>query len=393
MAFDPVQFFLAHPFVIIFYMAVASFVYLNRKRMQIYFKIVAVYRTNWGIGLMGRISSRYREPVKLLGYIGIGVGFIGMFGIILILLVSVYNLFAVPDAPPAITPILPGVHVPGVPESLFVPLIQGVIAILVIAVIHEFSHGVVARAHDVKIKATGPVIFGPFFAAFVEPDEKQMKKKDDVVNYSIIAAGPFSNILTFIFLFFLLSFVLTPGFNTIFPSQGIVFSNVDPDTPADLAGIPVNEPITALNGEPLTSASDFTTVFTTVRPGENISLTSAQQTYTMITGTHPNDRTRAYMGVQLRNYVPASESAVYRSSFWVLKLLSLIAILSLGIGLANLLPIGPIDGGKMFHIATTRIQGEKHGTKTLWRLSLALLIIILLLFTPIFRETAKLIVN
>jgi hypothetical protein len=105
---------------------------------------------------------------------------------VLALAQGLYALFTKPDAPPAVAPLLPGVHVPGVPESLFIPLVQGLIAIFIVAVIHEFCHGVVARAHNIPVKSTGIVLIGPFFAAFVEPDEAVMKKKSDVVNYSMI---------------------------------------------------------------------------------------------------------------------------------------------------------------------------------------------------------------
>src|SRR3989338_3090054 len=192
-----VGFLLRNKFAVLFYLAVALFVFLKRKKFQFHFRIIALYRTNWGIGLMDKIASGYRELVKLFGYISIGVGFTGMLAIVAVLAQSVFLFFTQANAPPAIAPILPGVRVPGVPEAFFIPLVQGILAIFIVAVIHEFSHGVVARAHNIPVKSTGIALIGPFFAAFVEPDEKELKKKSDVVNYSMIAAGPVSNLVAF----------------------------------------------------------------------------------------------------------------------------------------------------------------------------------------------------
>ena len=53
---------------------------------------------------------------------------------------------------------------------------------------HEFGHGVVARAHGLKIQSSGIFLLGPLFGAFVEPNEKQLKKQNDIVQYSIYSA-------------------------------------------------------------------------------------------------------------------------------------------------------------------------------------------------------------
>jgi membrane-associated protease RseP (regulator of RpoE activity) len=97
--------------------------------------------------------------------------------------------------------------------------------------------------------------------------------------------------------------------------------------------------------------------------------------------------------VNLYNRVAGDETFAFSAVSWILKLFSLIALLSLGIGLANLLPIGPIDGGKMVQQALHKIRGEQRGNKTLAKLSIFLLIVVLLLLTPIIKETAKLVIG
>ncbi|MAG15681.1 hypothetical protein CMO88_01325 [Candidatus Woesearchaeota archaeon] len=384
-----VDFFLRNKFVILFYLAVVLFVFLNRKKFNFYFKIIALYRTNWGIKLMDKLAEKYREPIKLFGYISIGVGFIGMFFIVFVLIQSIYTLFTTPNAPPALTPILPGVHVPGVPESLFIPLVKGIIAIFIVAVIHEFSHGVVARAHNLTIKRTGIAIIGPFFAAFVEPDEKELKKRDDITNYSMVAAGPVSNIVTFFILFLLISFAVSPVINSIYSPSGISFSSITDDSPAANAGLQTDVTYTMINNQSVTSLADFLRAFENIKPNDVMSISNSENTYFVETGTNPDDNTRAYLGVNIYNRLAGDTTTSFKIVSWFTSLLSLIGILSLGIGIANLLPIGPLDGGKMLQQALHKIRGEKKGNKTLVHLSLFFLLVILLLLTPIFRETAK----
>ena len=163
-------FVLKHWLILGFYFLVILLVFIYRKKFQFQLKFIALCRTKLGLGLMDRIASRHAELVKLFGYVGIGAGFMGMAFIVMVLAQSVFTLLTVPGSPSPITPVLPGVRIPGTPDAFFVPFVQGIIAIFIVAVVHEFAHGVVARAHGVSIKSSGPAIIGPIFAAFVEPD-------------------------------------------------------------------------------------------------------------------------------------------------------------------------------------------------------------------------------
>ena len=64
-------------------------------------------------------------------------------------------------------------------------------------------------------------------------------------------------------------------------------------------------------------------------------------------------------------------------------------VLSLGIGLANMIPAGPLDGGKMLHLALRRIKGENKANKTLIQVSVVILVVVLFLLSPIFRAIIK----
>jgi len=136
--------------VISFYLLIVLLVYLNRDKFQIYANIIALYRTHLGISSMSWLAKKFPRIIKFLSFIGIFVGFLGMIYISYILVDGAFNLLSNPNAPPVITPVIPGIKIPGSP--IFVPFWYGIIAIFIVAALHEFSHGVVARAYKIKVK-------------------------------------------------------------------------------------------------------------------------------------------------------------------------------------------------------------------------------------------------
>ena len=70
-----------------------------------------------------------------------------------------------------------------------------------------------------------------------------------------------------------------------------------------------------------------------------------------------------------------------------LGLIGLVYVLSLGIGIVNLLPIGPTDGGRMYLIALQKLFKKKESAMKLWSKTASILIImlIILVVVPILR--------
>ncbi len=378
-----------HKVVVGFYLFVLLLLYIYRKKFQFQLKFIAICRTTWGISLMDRIASRYRELVKLFGYIGIGAGFLGMFAILGILCLSVVTLIRVPDSPAQLAPVIPGVHIPGTPPEFAVPFVQGIIAIFIIAAIHEFAHGVVARAHNVKIKSSGPALVGPIFAAFVEPDEHQLKEKGDVVQYSVFAAGSFANIVLAFLMFAVTAAVLVPINGAFFPETGAVIGQVMQDTPAQAAGLEEGMLLKSIGGEPVSSRQDVISKLQLTRPNDTLVFSDGTAQFPVTAAAHPQVPGRGYFGIVAAS-VYENQSTVFFGIFsWVARLLDLIFKLSMGIALANMLPIGPIDGGKMLHLALQRIGGETKANKVFVKFTLLMLLVILFLLSPIFKALLK----
>ena len=126
----------------------------NRKKLKIekllfpLFYLV-MYRTKLGIKKMDYIAKKHPRLVSIFGYIGIIVGFIGMIVIFYLLIKSAIMILTTPDAIAGVDILLPGREIPGLPRLSFW---HWIISIFILAVVHEFSHGVVARLHGIKIK-------------------------------------------------------------------------------------------------------------------------------------------------------------------------------------------------------------------------------------------------
>ncbi|MDD5191527.1 MAG: site-2 protease family protein [Candidatus Nanoarchaeia archaeon] len=219
-------------FLILFTLGVIIFLYKRRSNLKRE-GIMYLYRTQVGIKFINYVGGKYKKTLKVLGYFIIAAGYILMVLMLYLLGQIAYIYLKSPDivraikVPPLI-PLIP--YLPSIFKIDFLPpfyFTYWIIAIAVIAVFHEFSHGIYAKLYNIKIKTTGFGFLGPFLAAFVEPDEKQMLKKSKLKQITILSAGTFTNLVLAILFFLLLSlfFVLTYApagamFNTYSP--GIV---------------------------------------------------------------------------------------------------------------------------------------------------------------------------
>lgn len=92
---------------------------------------------------------------------------------------------------PGGAPLLPGVNL---------PFVEGILALGVLLVVHELSHGFLARLAKVKLDSAGVVFFGVLpFGAFVDPDEKELEQISAGEHNRIMVAGSAANLITAIF--------------------------------------------------------------------------------------------------------------------------------------------------------------------------------------------------
>jgi len=214
-------------FLVIFVVFVSIFLYSKRKNLKKE-GLLLLYKAEWGIKLINYIGKKAPRTFHVLSYISITMGYVLMIGMFYLLgkIVYLYTdpVFVQTIKIPPLLPLFPYVDklVPnlGLPSFYFTYFI---IVIAIIAITHEFAHGIFATHNQVKIKSTGfgffPFFLPIFLAAFVELDEKTMEKKSKFSQLAILSAGTFANVLTAI-LFFAVLWIF---FSLAFTQSGVVF--------------------------------------------------------------------------------------------------------------------------------------------------------------------------
>ncbi len=103
-------------------------------------------------------------------------------------------VLTVAQTPPGVMPVVPGVTIP----------IEAIVAVAVIAVVHELAHGVICETVKLRLQSSGVMLLGWLpIGAFVEPDEKAFARLRLRDKRRILIAGSTSNALFFVVFFFL----------------------------------------------------------------------------------------------------------------------------------------------------------------------------------------------
>lgn len=395
-----------------------------------------MYRTKIGLEFMDFLAKKANKIMKFLGYAGIVVGFLGMILLGYSLLDNLYDIFTKPEAPPGVGLVLP-FEAKGV---VFVPFFYWIISIFIIALIHEYAHGVIARAHNIKVKSSGfaflgssslilgilmvlftlpkrilnsefsitslslqndfVLVFGASLvllslfknlhmpiipAAFVEPDEKVLRKRSVKQQLSVFAAGPFSNILLAFLVLALSAFILAPIGNNMMELDGVEITGfIKGDYPAEKAGIAEGEIVKEIDGAEVGTLDDFSEILAGKNPGTNINLKTDKSQYNLILASNPEDELKSYLGVYVQQEASVKEAFSEKYGkfipvmiLWVAGLFKWLIILNLGIGLFNLVPIGPLDGGRMMQLALHKFFNKKKADKIWHHTSMVFLFIVL----------------
>ena len=170
----------------------------------------------WWLGGMPAASSWLNNYALAIGVL-FGIASIGF----LSMLSSAAGIFASKSAVSSVAPVVPGITL---------PFWEGLVAIIVVAIVHEVAHGVLAAAEKLKVRSSGVLLFGFLpIGAFVEPDEEKFKKIDLWKKRRILVAGSSSNLY-----FFLVFVALAMAASTVQPlfSQGVVVTDVPTNSSA-----------------------------------------------------------------------------------------------------------------------------------------------------------------
>lgn len=354
---------------------------LFRKRLILnkFLKVfyIALIRTKIGISLMNKIAKKFQKTLFYASYFSIFLGFIGMFYVSYDILNSFYALFSKPSGA-TVSLVLP-FEVKG---AFYVPFVYWIISIIVVIIVHEFSHGIFARHNKIKVKASGFAVIGAIMplipGAFVDVDEKTMSKKSLFSQLSILSAGPFANIVTgAVFLVFMLLAAQITSFTHL--NDGVLLTEVADNSPAKINGFLKGDVIKNIDGKRILSVDDFVKSFEGKNPGNSIIVNEKKLTLV----TNPDNANLPYLGVfVVQNIVLKSEYSGYlfftKILLWAKELFFWLFAINIGVGAFNLLPLGLLDGGRMFSAVICTVLKHRHA-KNLSKSLTAFLAIILLI--------------
>ncbi|UCD04145.1 MAG: site-2 protease family protein [Candidatus Woesearchaeota archaeon] len=335
--------------IIVFYILIALFFIKNRRRIDRQ-GIFILYRTQRGLNLLARLAEKHKRFWKAFGKVSIYVGFGGIIFILAILTRQAIKILTEPAIKAGVALAIPGVRVPGSP--IFIPFWYGIISLIIVLVVHEGCHGLVAKAHGLKLKSAGVGLLTLLPLAFVEPDEKQLDKAPLKTRLAVFGAGPLANFTTALVVL-LLSALIVPVVNASFEFKGMEVTEVREGFPAEQAGLTPGNRIIGVNGKSSLNSINFSGEMDKVKPGETVIIKTEEGNFSVTTISNPENESQPYLGVTFLQKKGLKDDVYSRFGklpwIWayLLQLFNWIFILNLGIGAINLLPLGPIDGGRM----------------------------------------------
>ena len=391
---------------IAFILVLALLIYKDRKKAKLE-GIILIRRTKKGRNFIDRVAKSHSTFWNII----FSAGMVLSIPIIIIISFYLINSAAIilsgQSELGGAGVLLPGpVSAPVIVPGLFiVPWWIWVIGVFSVMVPHEFSHGIVCRLKNIPIKSVGWLLFLFIPGAFVEPDENKLKKEKKSTKIKVYAAGSFANIMLAFTMLIVLSLFIVFTFS---PSGMFIYETV-PGSPANLSGL--SGTILEINGNPISTLDDADKLFDELQPGDTIRIKTTQNTYMvpvinfqggdLIDFIRPNlivvsnanetqiksiilaknnETGESFLGINgVQSY---SSTLNIEQYFTIATLLIWIYIFNLGIGLLNLLPIKPLDGGL---IVETLAGKSKTKLKIVKYISIAMLLILLFnIIGPIF---------
>ena len=238
----------------------------NARRML---GFVLMVRTSMGQRLLERMASPrrfwrwYGEACLWICWASMGI--VGLF-----LLLAVVALITMPPQEATIPASqLLVVSVPGL--SPVFPLGWGLFALIVTLVIHEFGHGLLARAHGMRVRSFGALVVGPR-RSVPSPNLKPRNscgRLHESANGSS-QAGPGTNIFASMLLLLLLGFA---GHHIVASDDGVYAQGIVVDSAAQEAGFGPYDVLQSIDGNVILDLASFSDLMQDYTAGQEVILT------------------------------------------------------------------------------------------------------------------------
>lgn len=346
--------------------------------------LMLMRKTERGKEIIDKIAKSNASLWENLGTLGVVLGFLGMaLGTYMISKVVIEILFFSKSGVSGPSLVLPSFSPetsisPGILQIPFWFWLMGIISVVFV---HEGMHAVQMRIADVKIKSSGIMFLAVIPGAFVEPDEDELKKKGFMQRQRVYAGGSLGNFMLSLLVLLVVSFIMIPLFFT--PAIPWAHLSGNETYPAKLANM--TGWITSINGGRTDELSDIQRIMASTKPGQTINVLTTDGSYDIKLAANPAAPERGFMGIgyfpdksfmrPIKSRIPLLNeemvhvvkkeyndtlagfliSSVFGALFWMW-------ILNFGIGVMNLIPLKPLDGGLMFE-AVMEKYAPKHGPK------------------------------
>mgnify|MGYP006270275847 CR=1 FL=1 len=348
----------------IFVLVLTLFLIWKRKNLTLQgyfpFLYMLMYKTKLGLGKMKKWSDKHPRVFLYLAYLSTFIGLVGAVFIIIFLIWQLWFILVnnISTGGGLVLPIQTDSGLDGAIPIFYVPFWYWLIALFILAIVHEFAHGVIAERFKIKIKSSGFAFLGllaPILpAAFVEPDEKQMSKKPRWQQIAVLGAGSTSNLLFGFLFLFMWIFMAGPVVDNTMQFGDISFNSVLNESSLNDYNVSSGS-LVAFDGVTDKNLIIDELSNLSVNSTHNLTINSSGNVSSYLITTYPNsmDPSRGMIGisgldVQLTNKPGFEFLGDIPIHFE--RLLFYIWFLNIAIGLMNLLPIWITDGGQIARV-------------------------------------------
>jgi membrane-associated protease RseP (regulator of RpoE activity) len=306
-----------------------------------------IYRTTRLNKWIERIADSSRTAWRTIWNIGIVTGVGLMVYIFYQLGKNLLNLFIKSNEAVSIQPIVP---IPGLGVT-FETFPYLVLALTVVVVSHELSHGIASLVDRIPLKTTGVFFAHLLMGGFVEPDEEKLAKAKNVAKLRVFAAGSYTNaVLGIIVVFLLFSFpaTISPFYNVV--QTGVLIGGAPDNLPAQLAGLRTGDVVSTINGTTISGIVPLRNYMNKVTPGQVVVIGTQRGEFAVRTQADPSNSTHSLIGISgltdntvynpKFQFMPRSlPTILLHAEFWM-------SVVLVSVALINMLPMYPFDGDK-----------------------------------------------
>jgi membrane-associated protease RseP (regulator of RpoE activity) len=356
-----------------FILVLGIIIFLDRKSVT-FSSFVFMRRTVRVNRFIDNLTKKHRGFWSFMSKVGVVVAIPCLVIISVFLIFTAYDIAQGGAQAGGAGIVLPGpVSSPqAVPGAFILPWWIWVIGVITVMLPHEFFHGIMFRVEKIRLKSVGWILFLILPGAFAEPDEAQLKKAKRSTKLKAYAAGSFANLLVAFIIIIILS--VTVAFVHTSEPGGVLFQTVE-GSPLENNSI-IGGVLVSIDGMSVSDREDVVLALEGKHPGDVVRIqvlsnSSAKrvlftgkfnfvlpepsmtanfdniETYDIVLDDHPDKNLtgKGFLGVAPVLTVNKETDPM---GLEIINVVVWMYVFSFGIGLINLLPIKPLDGGLIF---------------------------------------------